>query len=1050
MPDKTSVYTIPPGVAFLDTLVDALVEGRLIRDFDPAGEPQALAAVTIYLPTRRAVRAIRESFLRRLGPAVLLPKIRPVGDIDEDGLAFGMSDPFADPQTLTSAAIPPPVDAAERQLFLTQLILRWSNIMARQRAGLPAEAQLVPSSPADAVKLATLLCELLDAVATGEADWSALDQIVGADLAHYWEITLEFLRIATEQWPAHLAERGLSDPGERRDRLIRMEAERLARSGSADPVIAAGSTGSIAATSDLLAAIAALPNGAVVLPGLDMDLDDAAWTGIRSGFADPVMAGHPQFGLARLITRLGVERADVRPLASAQPERAARNRLVSEAIRPADSTHVWSLPEQPDAAARMSALDGVGLVVAANEREEALAIAVILRRSLLDEDHVAALVTPDRKLARRVAAELERWDIRIDDSAGTPLSGTRLGILARLAAETAIGGGRAEKLLALVKHPLVALGREPADIRRAGRALERAVLRGPRLSPGFAALRAALAANQRLSVEKDNSDRLRRRLPEAARGLTPEDWAQAGDLAERLDTALEPLARLAEQDREIPLGELFEAHWACLQAICCKADGSAGALVDDESSEELLRRFGELSASARHGPEIAAADYPAFFEAILGNVPVRPRGADPRIHIWGALEARLQHVDTIVLGGLNDGVWPLQTSLDPFLSRGMRETLDLELPERRIGLAAHDFTQAMGQDRVWLTRAERQDGEPRVASRWLQRLVAYAGSEATASMAARGGEMLALARCLDIAERSGSEGRRPCPAPALALRPRRLPVTAVETLIRDPYAVYARHILKLRPFEPIASQPGPSDRGSLFHDALDRFVAGHSAGPFDAHAEKSLVAIGREIFDQYLEFPEVQALWWPRFCAIAGWFVAHEAGRGGAVAERLTEVTGAIDATADLQLTVRADRIDRMADGRLAIIDYKTGAPPGVDEVLSVAPQLLLEALIAEAGGFDGIDKAEVAELAYYHLKGSSEGGKQDLRGFRRPSKAKPEVTLDEAKERTGQRLKALAAYYADPANGYLSRKIPRKQSDWQGDYDHLARVAEWSIEADE
>jgi ATP-dependent helicase/nuclease subunit B len=1049
MPDRTNVYTIPPGVAFLDNLVDALLEGRLIRDFDPASDPLALSAITIYLPTRRSVRAIRESFLRRLGPAVLLPKIRPVGDIDEDGLAFGMSDPFADPQALDDAAIPPPVDGAERQLFLTQLILRWSNIMARQRAGLPVEAQLVPSSPADAVKLSGLLCELLDAVATGEADWSALDQIVGADLAHYWEITLEFLRIATEQWPAHLAERGLSDPGERRDRLIRMEAERLARAGSADPVIAAGSTGSIAATSDLLSAIAGLPNGAVVLPGLDMDLDEAAWTAIRAGFADPVMAGHPQFGLARLITRLGVKREDVRPLVSAEPARAARNRLVSEAIRPADSTHVWSSPDQPDATARTGALDGVGLIEAANEREEALAIAVVLRHSLLDPDHVAALVTPDRKLARRVAAELERWDIRIDDSAGTPLSGTRLGILARLACETAIGGGRAEKLLALIKHPLVALGSEPADIRRAGRALERAVLRGPRLGSGFATLRSALAANHRLSVENNTEDQTGRRLTQAARGLTPEDWAAADDLAGRLDAALEPLAGLAEEDREIPLGELFEAHWACLQALCRRSDGG-GALTDDEASEDLLRRFGELSASAGYGPQIEAANYPAFFEAILGNMPVRPRGADPRIHIWGALEARLQHVDTIVLGGLNDGVWPLQTSLDPFLSRGMRETLDLEPPERRIGLAAHDFTQAMGQDRVWLTRAERQDGEPRVASRWLQRLSAYAGAEAKAAMAQRGGEMLALARTLDMADRSGNESRRPCPAPALALRPKRLSVTAIEMLIRDPYAVYARHILRLRPFEPIAAQPGPSDRGSLFHDALDRFVAEHSTGPFDAQAERRLVEIGREIFDLYLEFPDVQALWWPRFRAIAAWFVCHEASRDSDVVQRMTEVTGAIDASADLQLTVRADRIDRLGDGRLAIIDYKTGAPPGVDEVLSVAPQLLLEALIAEAGGFDGIEKAEVAELAYYHLRGSGEGGKQDLRGFRRAVKDKPAVSLDEAKERTGQRLKALAAYYADPANGYLSRKIPRKQSDWQGDYDHLARVAEWSIEADE
>jgi ATP-dependent helicase/nuclease subunit B len=424
MADRKTVHTIPPGLAFLDMLVTALLDGRLVGGFDSAGDPLALATATIYLPTRRAVRAIRESFLRRCGPAVLLPTIRPIGDIDEDGLAFGeaMSDPLA----LASSTLPPPAGAAERQLFLTQLILHWSNLMARQRAGLTEEAQLVPSSPADAAQLAAMLAELIDAVAAGEADWSALDTLVGADLAHYWEITLEFLRIATESWPAHLKARALSDPGERRDRLIRMEAERLASAGSDGPVIAAGSTGSIAATSDLLAAIAALPNGAVVLPGLDRDLDDQAWKEISAGAGDAVTAGHPQFGLARLIGRLGVTREDITPLGEPEPVRAARNRIVSEALRPAASTDTWSTG-QPDDKARKAALAGVALVEARNEREEALAIAVILRRSLEEADHVAALVTPDRKLARRVIAELERWHIRVDDSAGMPLPGTTLG-----------------------------------------------------------------------------------------------------------------------------------------------------------------------------------------------------------------------------------------------------------------------------------------------------------------------------------------------------------------------------------------------------------------------------------------------------------------------------------------------------------------------------------------------------------------------------------------------------------------------------------------------
>lgn len=1047
MADRKTVRTIPPGLAFLDTLVSALLDGRLVDGFDVAGDPLALTTATIYLPTRRAVRAIRESFLRQCGRAVLLPTIRPIGDIDEDGLAFGEA--VSDPLALASSTLPPPAGAAERQLFLTQLILRWSNLMARQRAGLPEEAQLVPSSPADAAQLAAMLAELIDAVAAGEADWSALDTLVGADLAHYWEITLEFLRIATESWPKHLAARDLSDPGDRRDRLIRMEAERLAKTGSEGPVIAAGSTGSIAATSDLLAAIAALPNGAVVLPGLDRDLDDDTWKEISAGASDAVTAGHPQFGLARLIVRLGVTREDVAPLGTPAPDRAARNRIVSEALRPAASTDTWSASRQNETE-RDAALDGVGLVEARNEREEALAIAVILRRSLEEADPMianqgAALVTPDRKLARRVVAELERWEIRVDDSAGMPLPGTRLGILARLAAEAAIVGN-AQALLALAKHPLVTLGEEPATVRRGARALERGVLRGPRLAPGLAAARSVLADNRRLAAGADGGSG--RRLTQAARGLATDEWAAAEETATQLETALRPLTELAARHGEIGLSELLAAHWNCLQALCHTADGGAGALAEDEAAEALVGRFGELAASADLGPAIRATDYPAFFEALLGNVPVRPRGADPRIHVWGTLEARLQHVDTIVLGGLNEGVWPLQARLDPFLSRGMRETLDLEPPERRIGLAAHDFAQAMGQDRVWLTRAEQQDGEPRVASRWLQRLTAYAGAAASEAMRDRGGAMLDLARHLDRPERTGGESRRPCPVPAPALRPKSLAVTDIETLIRDPYAIHARRILKLRPFEPVATLPGPAERGSLFHDALDTFVGERRTGPFDEAAVERLVGIGRALFDRYRDFPDVQALWWPRFRAVARWFVSHEAGRD--VAERLTEVQGALEITPELTLTVRADRIDRLEDGRLAILDYKTGTPPGVNEVLSIAPQLLLEALIAEAGGFSGVAAGEVAELTYYHLKGTEEGGKAEPRGFRSARGGKPAVTLEEAKALTDERIRALAAFYANPANGYISRKIPKKQGDWMGDYDHLARVAEWSIEADE
>ena len=1041
-PDHCNVWTISPGVAFLDGLVTGLLEGKLVPGFDPEADPFALNSVTLYLPTRRAVRAVRENFLNRLGRAVLLPQIRPIGDIDEDDIAFKAG--FAND---VSNIVSPAVDHAERQLFLTQLILRWSSVMERQRAGLGDEAQLVPASPADAAYLAELLADLIDAVATGEADWSALNRIVPEELAGYWEITLHFLRIATHSWPKHLQERGLCDPGTRRDRLIRLEAERLTKGGSAGPVIAAGSTGSVPATAQLLAAISRLPNGAVVLPGLDLELDDTAWATIANGRDDPVLTAHPQFGLARLLAVLGVARDQVRPLGDLRPDLSRRGRFVSQAMRPAETTDTWSAAQETGLN-RAEALDGIGLINATNEREEALAIAVVLRGCLEKEGHVAALVTPDRRLARRVISELQRWNVRVDDSAGQPLSSTPIGVLARLAAEVAISGG-AEKILALLLHPEVTLGWEAHEVRHAARALERAVLRGPRLIPGSAALGSALAKARALSEDRGNGSEGRRQT-RAAAGLSEDAWDDAMAIADRLAEAVRPLEELATSGNVHSLKALLKAHWTFLQALCAPAGSSAGFPLNDEAGQGLAGRFVELFNSAGFAPDIVARDYPAFFEAIVGGTPVRPSGADPRIHIWGALEARLQHVDTIVIGGLNEGTWPRQVKLDPFLSRHMRQTLELEAPERRTGLAAHDFTQALGHDRVWLTRSEREDGEPKVESRWLQRLLALSGSAATDVLSKRGDVFLRLARALEQQAKPVAGGGRPCPAPALALRPRSLPVTAIETLIRDPYAVFARHVLKLMAFEPLAEQPGAAERGSLFHAALERIVAERPSGPFDDAALDDLISHGHTLFRPFEHYPEIGALWWPRFDAVARWFIAEEAGRQARVETRMTEVKGRLDVSPDFALTVRADRVDLLNDGHLSIIDYKTGAPPSNDQVLSTAPQLLLEALIAEAGEFKDVDPGRVGELIYYHLKGTGAGGVARPTGFREERGGKPAVTLDEAKRLTSRRLSALADYYADPANGYLSRKIPRRQNEWLGDYDHLARVAEWSVGADD
>ncbi|WP_128290391.1 double-strand break repair protein AddB [Afifella aestuarii] len=1024
--DHPNVFTLPAGVAFLDELVEALYDGRL-PGVGGVDDPLALADLTLYLPTRRAARAIRGSFLARSRAGIILPKIRTLGDLDED-------EPLSAFDGLDAEDLSRPVMAPlSRQLILTRLVLGWSGAIARQKAGLGDEPSLIPASPADAARLAASLATLLDDVGLAPERWQALGQLAPDDLARYWQITQEFLTIVSDAWPSILSERGLADPGAQRDLLLRAEARRLAERGSKGPVIAAGSTGSVPATAELLAVIARLPNGAVVLPGLDQELDAAGWDAIGDARNDPADAGHPQFGLKKLLESLGCARDAVIPLASAPAGLSRRMRFVSDALRPAATTDIWA-ETVPAPEALADALDNVALIEAAEEREEALAAALVLRRAV-EDGQTAALITPDRALARRVSAMLERWQIRVDDSGGMPLSLTPPGILARLVAEVAWRGAAAIPFLALLKHPLARFGWPAGRVRHAARVLERAVLRGPVLAEGLEPLQRAF--------QKRRAEWLAKEARSAAlNGLEERDWDEAEALLAELLTTLQPML---EVSREAPLSNLLGAHVAALSAIGRDEESGPGELWQDEAGEAMAARLDALTEAAPEGPELFYGDYPALFEALIGDVRVRRRGGnDPRVHIWGALEARLQNVDVAILGGLNEGVWPRPSQSDPFLSRLMAASIGLDPPERRLGLSAHDFYQALGHPQLYLSRALRQGAEPMVPSRWLQRLTARAGESATHALRARGDEILGMTRLLDRPETNISLAA-PEPRPPLTARPKRLSVTRIETLIRDPYAIYAQYVLGLDAFEEIASPAGAAERGMLIHDILENFIKERPAGPYDKAAKAHLAEVGREAFAAYEDWPEVAALWWPRFQRIADWFLAQERGRTE-VQKRHVEATGDWALSPEFRLTGRADRIDLLNDGRLAIIDYKTGTPPSAKAVLSISPQLPLEALMARRGAFKDTPSGETAELLYYHLSGRGEGGQVHARGFRKPTKSEPGVSLEECLRATEDKLIALIAHFAQADTPYLSNRVPRSDREFGSDYDHLARIGEWSL----
>lgn len=980
------VATITAGVPF----VDALAAGVLAMvSKDGARDPLALARVTVLLPTRRAIRSLREAFLRQSnGVPLLLPRLLPLGELDDD--AFLLE---AEGASSVAADLPPAISGLRRQLLLAQLVRKLGLSLPVQ----PDEAQ--------AARLAQALAGLLDQVQTERLDFAALKTLAPERYAAHWQQTLAFLTILTEHWPKILEAEGCLDPAERRNRLLETQAALWRDHPPSDLVIAAGSTGSIPATADLLATVAGLPNGWVVLPGLDRRMSENCWRELPQS--------HPQYGLARLLTHFKLTRDDVTdwPVATiAEVAAPARIALIGAALDPfPEEGEIPSLVgHDPD-----TQLAGVSRIDASGPHEEAAIVALMMREAAEAPGRTAALVTPDRDLASRVAAELRRWNIEVDDSAGRPLAAMPVGAFLRLSLAMLAEKLAPVPLLAAFKHPLAGGGIEPAAFRGLTRALERAVLRGPRPGEGFAGLRAILTAHPRLD----------------------------GWLA-RLEHDAEPLCTLLDAPA-VPLEDIMKAHvaWAEKLAASHEADGAARLWRGDDG-EAMANFIAELASAARGLPPMAGAAYPALFDALLSGRVVRPRyGAHPRLFIWGPLEARLQHADLMILGGLNEGTWPPDVAADPWMSRPMRADFGLPLPERRIGLSAHDFVQACAAPRVVLSRARRVQGTPTVPSRWLQRLDNLLLALGKPAALDRGHRWTEWQQALDRPERV-TPIERPAPTPPLAARPRRLSVTAIGTWMRDPYAIYARAVLGLKALDPLDADPGAAERGTFIHDALDRFLRGAPVGETPDAAYRRLVEIGRDCFGPALSRPGVWAFWWPRFLRIARWVVDVQEQRRGSATPLAVEGWGKLMLdmpSGPFELIAKADRIDSLIGGRLAVIDYKTGSPPQPAHMESGhEPQLPLEAAMAARGGFDGVPPTEVGELAVWRLSGGATAG--EIKRFDAPTRLADEAYAG---------LLRLIAAYDDPATPYPAR--PRADmAPRYSDYEHLARVKEWSAGVDD
>lgn len=1027
------LYTIPPSAPFLESLARAILHGDLPCLGGDAPSPLDLPRMTIYLPTRRSARALGEAFLKASdGRALLLPRIRTLGDPDEEALLFGASG-----ETDQAAGLPA-ISPLQRRLALIPLILAWQQRMGKHEAlrkDLTEAVGARPITPGQASSLAADLARFMDFIETEGADLSRLSELAPESLAEHWQLTINFLEIVTEHWPAYLADNGLISPAARRIALMDQEAQMLAQGSeqgleqSAGPVIAAGSTGSVPATARLLKTIASLPQGAVVLPGLDLDLDDESWAALASH------PEHPQFGMAELLRRLDATRKDVSVLAGTAPDeqQAARLSPMREVLRPAETTDRWQQLLQTPQPYGEAAIAGLRLIEAANPQDEAEAIAFILRSVVETPGKTAALVTPDRGLARRVAARMRQFGIAIDDSAGLAISRTVPGAFLDLVLDAVTSDFAPVPLMALLKHPLTRLGRSAGAIRELARSLERASFREVYLGTGLEGIATSLDAQ---------SEAVRSRDGASAKGA--KDVAAATDLVAGLRRAFAPLLDIRKDIGSATAAALAEAHSAVAEALATDEAGSTDRLWQGEAGEALSLFFAELMACGGSLP-LRFGDYPPLYRSLLAGQVVRPRrGALPQLAIWGPLEARLQQPDLVILGGLNEGVWPRAQEAGPWLNRSMQAQLDLPPPERRIGLSAHDFAQSLGARDVYLTRSMKVDGVKTVPSRWLQRLVALTDALELKAALEPKRPWLAWAALRDRVD-GFSPVAAPAPCPPVAARPRQLSVSRIQHWIANPYGIFARDILKLRPLAPLGQAPGIRERGEIVHDALAAFATDYPDHlPDDIAAV--LIDLAEAGFARFGGAAQVEALWRPYFANFAAWFAATEPGRRAGMVRILSEVPGTLGlATQDFTLTARADRIDLDRNGRLVLYDYKTGSVPAPGQVeKQFAPQLPLEATMAMGGGFDGVAASPVDGLFYIGAAGHRGGGTQTKAGSSAP---------DHLARAALEALERLVAAYDNPKQAYAALRRPDRpfsNAYRYDDYAQLARVAEWGSAGDD
>lgn len=914
---RANVQTVPIGVDLSGALSEWLI-GKY-RD-DRLG----LADVTLFLPNNRAVTAITAAFVRSADQGLVLPRMVAIGDLALDE-KLG---PLLDPLSQDGGG---PLPAAPDLVRLLQLV---SLIRQHRRDATAAEA----------LHLAKQLAKTLDELEIEEKSIRNIElDHDDADLASHWSTAYDSLKLLCGSYEQWLSEQQLLAPAARRSALLYRLADRLKAHSPTAPVIAAGITTAAPAIARLLSRIATLPNGMVLLPHVDLTMPGADWEALGlsdGGGADEApkdvsraQETHPQYHLKLLLHRMGIARDELQLFVS--NDRALRlGQAAQDIFCIPDKTMEWqSLPQ------KRRTLDHVRVVEAEDSAEEARAISVLIRGALEIPGKRIALVTPDREIALRVAAQLRRWNIEADDSAGLPLSEEPAGVLFLALSRMLSSELAPVPLLSAIKHPLVHSGDARLEWLSNVRALD-LKLRGPQKRIGAGAIAQTLADAEKVEPK------LR-------------DWWQS------IEAEIEPHAKAAKRN--------LQAH---IEAVTALADiwtkgaiwkGAAGRRLAEFVEELWGNNLGTLSDTDH-------AAYPDLLSSMLADLSIRPAyGRHPRVAIYGLLEARLQSADLVICAGLNEGSWPQLPQPDPWLAPHLRRRLQMPGLDRNIGLSAHDLASALGAKEVVLTRSKRDRSGPTIASRFLLRLQALLGERLQVDDDAR-----RLAVTLDSAVKTANAYPRPAPVPDIEQRKVAISITQMDMLKADPYAFYARNILKLNALKSVDAEPDPAWKGTLVHDIIEKWTDGGDRNP------DSLVRFAEHAFNDQSVTPALRLLWQPRIMAGLRWIaseIASNESQGRSILAYEAEAKGEIDG---IVIRGRIDRIDRNEDGSLVIVDYKTGAPPSKSKVKAgYALQLGLAGLLVETGGVDDVE-GEVRGFEYWSL-----AKKNDRFGYCEPPFAK-------------------------------------------------------------